>query len=54
MQREEAEEFEKLPTFEVLLKMRLWDEQSKEPNVAVDSLEKYQLMCEKYLQNLNV
>lgn len=54
MEKKEAEQFEKLPNFEVLLKMRSWDELAKDPNATLECLQKYHLMCEKYLKNIGV
>lgn len=51
MTAEEAETFESCESFQAILQMRAWDEQAKDPDVAVDPLEKYENMCRMYLND---
>lgn len=51
MTAEEAEMFEKCDAFQAILRMRHWDEQAKDPNVIIDSLDKYENMCRMYLNS---
>jgi predicted HD phosphohydrolase len=41
----EAQAFEKDALFEVSIKMRQWDEQAKEENIALPDLNIYKQMC---------
>ena len=50
MTEKEAKEFEQNPNFRAILRMRQWDEQAKDPNVAIESLEKYKKMCQEVLK----
>ena len=52
MSDDEAATFEKLENFEAILRMRSWDEQAKIENTAMDPLDKYEALCETYLNNL--
>ena len=52
MTAEEAEKFEKLTHFEALIKMRNWDDQGKIKGAPVDSLDKYENMCNTFLETV--
>ena len=52
MTAEEAETFEKLPMFTAILRMRKWDDLGKNPDAALQPLEKYRTLCRKYLREL--
>ena len=52
MKAEEAEKFEKLTYFEALIKMRNWDDEGKVKGATVDSLDKYENMCKKFLESV--
>ena len=52
MTAEEAEAFEKLPMFTAILRMRKWDDLGKNPDAALQPLEKYRTLCRKYLREL--
>ncbi|KAL9957940.1 hypothetical protein ACROYT_G034898 [Oculina patagonica] len=49
---EEAEKFEKMTHFEALIKMRNWDDQGKIKGAPVDSLDKYENMCKRFLESV--
>lgn len=51
MTAEEAAKFEANPHFELIIKMREWDELAKETDVPVPDLSKYENMCINHLQN---
>ncbi|CAD5122043.1 DgyrCDS10495 [Dimorphilus gyrociliatus] len=48
----EAEEFEKHPKFNSILKMRGWDEEAKVVGMKIDPLHKYQRLMINYLSSL--
>jgi 2-amino-1-hydroxyethylphosphonate dioxygenase (glycine-forming) len=50
MSREEAEAFEQYPLFDLIIKMRRWDEEAKVENMPVPELEHYKAMMIKHLQ----
>ena len=50
MGKEEAEAFEQYPLFDLIIKMRRWDEEAKRQNMPVPDLEHYQSMMIKHLQ----
>lgn len=50
MDAEEAEAFESHFLFELMIKMRQWDEAAKEINQPLPDLEKYQAMCLRHLR----
>ena len=50
MTEKEAKEFEQNPNFHAILRMRQWDEQAKDPDVAIEPLEKYKKMCQEVLK----
>ena len=50
MGKEEAEAFEQSPLFDLIIKMRRWDEEAKRQNMPVPDLEHYQSMMIKHLQ----
>lgn len=52
MTPEEAEKFEKLQHFEALLKMRHWDDQGKISDAPIDPLDKYEKLCERFLETV--
>ena len=52
MSTEEAEKFEKLKHFEALIKMRKWDDLGKVKGAPIDSLDKYENMCKKFLDSV--
>lgn len=49
MTAEEADAFEKSPTFDAILRMRSWDDQAKDPNLKIEPLEKYRDLCLDFL-----
>ncbi|NP_001171807.1 HD phosphohydrolase-like [Saccoglossus kowalevskii] len=51
MTREEADEFEKNPNFEAILKMRHWDESAKDPYVKMNQILDYVELCKRVLKN---
>ncbi|PFX28809.1 hypothetical protein AWC38_SpisGene6440 [Stylophora pistillata] len=52
MKADEAEKFEELKHFEALIKMRKWDDLGKVKGAPIDSLDKYESMCKKFLETL--
>ena len=50
MSREEAEAFEQYPLFDLIIKMRRWDEEAKVENMPAPDLEHYKAMMIKHLQ----
>ena len=50
MTAEEAVTFEAEPQLNAIIKMRQWDEMAKDPDVKIESLEKYQEMCRQFLK----
>ena len=46
----EADKFEKSEQFDVILKMRKWDEQGKDSEVETPPLQKYKRLCSEYLK----
>lgn len=50
MDAEEAAAFETNFLFELMVKMRLWDEAAKEVNQPIPDLEKYKAMCLRHLR----
>ena len=50
MDADEANAFEQYPLFELIVKMRRWDEEAKVENLPVDDLEKYRGMIFRHLQ----
>ena len=44
MSKDEAEAFEHYPLFDLIIKMRRWDEEAKIENMPVSDLEYYKLM----------
>lgn len=53
MSKEEAENFEKNPYFETIIRMRRWDEAAKVENMILPDLNYFLVICEHFLQNLN-
>lgn len=51
MTAEEARAFEESPFFEMSVKMRHWDDAGKNPDLPVESLERYREMIAAYLEN---
>jgi phosphonate degradation associated HDIG domain protein len=51
MGQEEAEEFEQNPYFEVIIRMRRWDEAAKVEHQQLPDLEHFLKICENYLIN---
>lgn len=49
MKADEAQKFEELKHFEALIKMRNWDDLGKVKGAPIDSLDKYEKMCRKFL-----
>ena len=49
MTSQEAETFESLPAFQGILRMRMWDERAKDPNIKIPAMDKYREMCREYL-----
>jgi 2-amino-1-hydroxyethylphosphonate dioxygenase (glycine-forming) len=49
---ETAEEFEKMPMFQLYLKMREWDDKAKEEDFKYHALEKYKNLATEHLRNL--
>lgn len=49
MKADEAQKFEELKHFEALIKMRNWDDLGKVKGAPIDSLDKYEKMCKKFL-----
>ncbi|EDO37572.1 predicted protein [Nematostella vectensis] len=52
MNEEEANRFESLSVFKAMVKMRSWDEQAKESGAIIEPLEKYENMCQRFLENI--
>ena len=50
MSGEEANAFEQYPLFELIIKMRRWDEEAKLENIPVEDLDKYRGMILRHLQ----
>lgn len=50
MVKEEAEAFEQYPLFDLIIKMRRWDEEAKIENMPVPDLEHYRAMMITHLQ----
>lgn len=50
MSREEAEAFEQYPLFDLIIKMRRWDEEAKVENMPVAGLEHYKSMIVSHLE----
>lgn len=50
MSREEAEAFEQYPLFDMIIKMRRWDEEAKIENVPLPNLEEYKKRISRHLQ----
>ena len=50
MSKEEAEAFEHYPLFDLIIKMRRWDEEAKVENMPVPDLEHYKSMMISHLQ----
>jgi len=50
MDADEANAFEQYPLFELIIKMRRWDEEAKVENLSVDDLEKYRNMIFRHLK----
>jgi len=46
----EAKAFEESATFDVIIQMRKWDEQAKDPNVQHNELDKYKQLCRAVLE----
>ena len=46
----EAHKFEKSEQFDVILKMRKWDEQGKDSEVETPPLQNYKQICLEYLK----
>jgi 2-amino-1-hydroxyethylphosphonate dioxygenase (glycine-forming) len=51
---EAATEFEKMPMFELFLKMRTWDDLAKETDFTYPSIEKYKEMATQHLSELMI
>jgi phosphonate degradation associated HDIG domain protein len=51
MGKDEAEAFEQYPLFDLIIKMRRWDEEAKIENMPVPDLEHYKIMMITHLQN---
>ncbi|KAK3596244.1 hypothetical protein CHS0354_028415 [Potamilus streckersoni] len=50
MTSEEALAFEKSPLFDIIVRMRTWDEKAKEPDIEMEPLEKYRKLCVDVLE----
>ena len=50
MSKEEAEAFEQYPLFDLIIKMRRWDEEAKIENMPLPDLEHYKRMMITHLQ----
>jgi 2-amino-1-hydroxyethylphosphonate dioxygenase (glycine-forming) len=50
MEKEEAEAFEQYPLFDLIIKMRLWDEAAKIEQVPVSDLQDIREMIIRHLQ----
>jgi len=50
MSQEEADAFEQYPLFDLIIKMRRWDEEAKIQNMPVPDLEEYKTMMIEHLQ----
>lgn len=50
MTQEEAEAFEQYPLFDLIIKMRRWDEEAKIENIPVTNLEDYREMIVRHLE----
>ena len=53
MAQDEAEAFEQYPLFDLIIKMRRWDEEAKIENMPVPNLEYYKSMMVMHLQKQN-
>lgn len=51
MEQAEAEAFEKNPYFDIIIRMRRWDEAAKAENQQLPGLDHFLKMCEDYLNN---
>ncbi|KAL3863088.1 hypothetical protein ACJMK2_004924 [Sinanodonta woodiana] len=51
MTSDEALAFEKSPLFDIIVRMRTWDEKAKEPDIELEPLEKYMKMCVDVLEH---
>jgi 2-amino-1-hydroxyethylphosphonate dioxygenase (glycine-forming) len=50
MMKEEAEAFEKYPLFDLIIRMRKWDEQAKIEHKPLPDLQRYRAMIQKHLE----
>ena len=52
MTADEAAKFENVTHFEALIKMRNWDDQGKVKGAPIDSLDKYENICQTFLESI--
>ncbi|XP_060079278.1 2-amino-1-hydroxyethylphosphonate dioxygenase (glycine-forming)-like [Ylistrum balloti] len=52
MSDEEARAFENNPLFDIILRMRTWDEKGKSVDVSNVHIDKYRKLCTEYLRNI--
>ena len=51
MLKDEAEAFEQYPLFELIIQMRLWDEQAKIEHKPLPNLDHYRTMLQHHLES---